>query len=104
MAKGGKPSRRIEPGTEEVKVDFSKPSRGLCPPVFPSEHAVPADDDAASAGSDFWVWDLTIDAADHTRRAASHPMSVQPPGVDTGTSLAAKLNWKIPKNVKQIPT
>jgi len=31
-------------------------------------------------------------------------MSVQAPGIDTGTSLAARLSWKVPKKLKQIPT
>lgn len=39
--------------------------------------------------------------AERTRPAVPNPMSVTPPGIDTGTSLLAEsLHWEIPKTAE----
>jgi len=67
-------------------VDFSKPPHGLSTPMPPPKHL--AEDDAP-AGSDWFVWDITIGPAPG---GPAGPAS----GVDLGTGrMAAELNWKV---------
>jgi hypothetical protein len=75
-------------------MDFNgPPNTGLVTPMPPPKHAAPADD-GVPTGADWFVWDLTIGPAESCP-SSPNPMSVQPPGIDTGTSLLAEqLNWK----------
>jgi hypothetical protein len=74
-------------------VSFSKPPRGSETLMPPAANAVPADD--TDAGADMFVWEPVIGPAESTGPATPNPMSVEAPGIDASTSLAAQLNWKI---------
>jgi hypothetical protein len=75
-------------------MDFDKPPHAVSP-MPASEPLGPADDDETGPGSDFFVWRNTIGPADSTAPSCPNPMTVQAPGIDTGTSLAAQLNWRV---------
>ena len=77
-------------------MDFQKPAGRLGPLVFPERYGYPLDyeDDETGAGSDFFVWDIILPDSPGSAHNVPNPMSVQGPGIDTGTSLAARLNWR----------
>ncbi len=65
---------------------------GLVTPMSPPKQ--PAEDDAP-AGSDWDMENMTIGTAKKMRPGSPNPMSVEAPGIGTGTSLLAEyLNWK----------
>ena len=78
-------------------MDFSKPPHGLVTPMPPAKPSAPADE---PTDDEMLITSPTVGPAKPHRPAAPNPMSVQAPGIDTGTSLAAELNWKIQKATK----
>ena len=77
-------------------MDFSKPPHGLVTPVPPAKRTVPADE----PDDNMPITRPTLGPAEPHRPTPPNPMSVEAPGIDTGTSLAAELNWKIQKTTK----
>ncbi len=77
-------------------MDFNKPAGRLGPRVFPEryEHPLDYEDDETGAGSDFYIWDNILPDSPGCAHNVSNPMSVQAPGIDTGTSLATRLHWR----------
>jgi hypothetical protein len=55
-------------------------------------------------GEKFPPMPMTLGPASRFGSPVSNPMSVEAPGIDTGTSLAARLSWKLPKKAKQRST
>jgi hypothetical protein len=78
-------------------MDFDNPAGRLGPSVFPEryEHPLDYEDDGTGAGSDFYVWDIILPDSPGSAHNTPSPMSVQAPGIDTGTSLASRLNWTV---------
>ena len=51
-------------------------------------------------GEKFPAIPMTLGPASRFGSPVSNPMTVEAPGIDTGTSLAARLSWKVPRNRK----
>ncbi len=75
----------------EVNMDFSKAPRGPVTPAPPAKHAMPEDDTDPS--EEMFVWKPVLGPADGMRPSTPNPMTVEAPGIDANTALAAKLHW-----------
>ncbi len=73
-------------------MDFNTPRRGLPFPMYPPEQETPSDLDPSDG---MFVWQPVIGPGSGSQPGIPNPMSVQGPGIDTGTSLVAQLNWKV---------
>ncbi len=74
-------------------MDFNNPPRGLVAPMPPAKQAIPGDE---PTDGEMLITEPVLGPAEHSRPSIPNPMSVTPPGIDTGTSLLAEaLNWKV---------
>lgn len=83
----------------ESNMYFDKPSTEPATPMATPHHEVPSKDDVPVGDQ----WDLermSIGPTRPLRRGAGNPLEVVPPGIDTGISLAARLNWGLGKAAK----
>ena len=76
-------------------MDFNTQPSGLVTPMPPAKQS-PADEPT----DDMLITEPVIGPAARSRPSIPNPMTVQPPGIDPGGSLAAELCWKIPENAK----